>query len=504
MQAYRFPRNSHIIFPAFLTIVAIVVGAATTRCGIGISPDSITYMSTTHPGIHAPLYAWVLAAIKGLGADVVNSARLLNICLLTANTLLAWFALHRATHSPTASFLGSLLVLTSNQFLCCHVYALSDPLFLFFTFIGILYLSRYLETKIQIFLFASGVSAALALMTRYAGAPLIGAGLLSILLFSQKGIKERLRDGLIFGGISSAPMAIWLVVTKIAYGSTSTGRELAFLGDAVAGRTLAGVQELARFLLPTMVPIIIRMILLIIVVSSLAMLMIAYINADRKRRDRDGQLKEFDKLPHVLGLFIICYLSFMFATILIQPFMPINARLLVPVYVAAVLLSVLLVQKVLMPRQGLRSLHILILLFAIGLALSNSVRSTKWVAKWYQDGIGLSSLAWKTSELIECVNALHSSVPIYSNGHFAIFFLTGRRVHSLPKKIYPITGKPNTSYLLDYAAMREDLEKREGVLVFFNTIGQRQYRVSVEELKTQLPLRLTVTAADGVIYQIER
>ena len=53
----------------------------------------------------------------------------------------------------------------------------------------------------------------------------------------------------------------------------------------------------------------------------------------------------------------------------------------------------------------------------------------------------------------------------------------------------------------DLAEMGRELETKNGVLVYFNTISWRWYLPSEEELKTKLDLRLVVREQDGSIYR---
>jgi hypothetical protein len=51
--------------------------------------------------------------------------------------------------------------------------------------------------------------------------------------------------------------------------------------------------------------------------------------------------------------------------------------------------------------------------------------------------------------------------------------------------------------------MRADLRENNGILVYFSTIDWRFYLPSEAELKSQLPLKVVVSAPDGTIYKVE-
>ncbi len=239
-----------------------------TRWGVGISPDSISYMRQLNPGIHAPLYSWVLAAFGQLGIPDTEVARGTNVLFLIGSVLLTRQMTFQATRSQIAALLAACLVLSSPQLFSVHTMALSEPLFVFLTYLALFSLTRFLDTQSHGWLVAAGVSTAFALMTRYAGAPLVAAGTIAIAARETRGLQSRLFPGALFAFISCAPMALWLAV----FGNR-TRREPALLGNDVLQRLEGGASELARLLLPTNFPASIRAAALLIVVGVLMLLL---------------------------------------------------------------------------------------------------------------------------------------------------------------------------------------------------------------------------------------
>lgn len=491
--------------PAGLVLLAMALVALGTHWSVGITPDSVTYLTNaiSGAGVHAPLYAWLLAAFDGIGIPKVDAARWLNVVLLGATVLLVWFALFRAFGSQVTAVLGAALVLTSPKILQTHEAALSDPLFLFLTLASLVVLARHLDTGGRRLLLLSAALAAAAFFTRYAGAPLVLAGVLALLSPGRANAVRRMQDAAIYAGVAGGPMLLFLMYSRAVKG-VATGREMALLGEDNLARIYDGLQSLSLYLLPNQVPGLIRFGLLLALAVAAAAMLARYPGKADGRRSAERPAA-FSTLPWVLAVFVVCYAAFLVGTILIQPHLQIRVRYLAPIYVSCVLLVMMLVHvSVVRQRPGWHGASLLFVVLAVGLTMMNSVRAAKWVTERFHDGVGYASRAWQTSELVTRVKRLPPEIPIYSNGNDALAFLTGRDVRSIPRKFDPVLGKPDPSFHADIESMKTDLLERDGVLVYFDTVTWRWYLPPASDLAQELSLHVKETAADGVIYQAAR
>lgn len=490
-------RFSSLLLATVLLIIAGISFFLSTRWGIGISPDSITYMKSLNPGIHAPLYSWLLAAIKNAGMTIDTGVKITNFIFFLGTLIITWSVILRTTHSPAASYIGVFFVMTSVQFFSIHTFALSEPLFVFLLYVTLSLLSTYLDRPITGVILAAGLFASATFFTRYAGAPLIASGVICIFLLLNKPFRYQLRSALIFIAASAAPFILWLLTT-----SRETGREFAFLGNKILERLLNGVDELTRLFMPTQIPFGFRILLLILVVIVASYLIYQYFLQWKKSLEIDRPIVELSSLPLVLCVFILFYLAFLITVIFIQPEMPIYPRFLAPIVPACVIIVIVTVYKVLRPNPRYSIIYKLILVFAVTLAVTNTARLLKRVTHAHETGIGYASRAWKNSDLIKKVHTLDPSAKIYTNAGGVFWLLTTRKSSSIPAHTDPITLKENHNYRQLVTSIADSTRSGKVYIVYFNTVDWRWYLPTLDELGEHIHLIHKENAKDGVILEV--
>ncbi len=104
--------------------------------------------------------------------------------------------------------------------------AWTEPLFLFFGFLGLHLLASYLDSSRRRVLLGSAVCIGLAFLARYVGGTLVVTAVLAIALLVS-GWKRRFRDGFLFLATVSAPMVIWMI-RNLRLSGLATNREIGF------------------------------------------------------------------------------------------------------------------------------------------------------------------------------------------------------------------------------------------------------------------------------------
>lgn len=97
---------------------------------------------------------------------------------------------------------------------------------------------------------------------------------------------------------------------------------------------------------------------------------------------------------------------------------------------------------------------------------------------------------------------MHPEILIFLNGPDAIYFITGKLARPVTNRVSPLSRKINDKFESELALMKQQLQRRNGILVYFNTIAWRWYLPTEDKLQDLLPLRLIVRASDGGIYKI--
>lgn len=505
-----------------LAAIGVVVLLIATRFGIGISPDSVTYIDAARSLSHGnglsalsaagelrplthypPLYSSLLALIGAGGAELPAAARWLNAILFGAIIFLTGFMTRKcARASLWLPLLVACLTLMAPDLAGIHSFALTEPLFIFLTMTGLLCLARYVENRQYGFLIASSLTIALAFLTRYVGVVSVFAGVIALTVFSDRSIRRRLIDVLAFGAITCAPMALWAVRNQ-RLAEHATDRQLVF-HPVKSQQLLAGLSTVSSWLLLGKVRVSVRAVVFLIEVGA-ALAFVIYLWRKRERTQTASRGDTTTPLPHILIVFVVCYAAFLvFTASFIDADTVFDGRSLAPIHVAMLVMVPCLVRKLYLRSKRTRTIRIVFVALALVFAGSYAVRGVKWLARVRGEGQGYSSRTWKESPTIARIKTLPAATIIYSNGYDAIYYLTDRRARLIPEKVIHGTGRPNAMYDPEMARMKIDLLRDQGVLVYFYTLPERQSLPSEIELEETLKLRPIAKSNDGTISVVNR
>ena len=158
----RFARFTFTCMLAILAISAMAILYISTPVGAGLANDSVAYIagarslllgkgysdiwldSSLEPVTHyPPLLSLSLSALGLLGIDPLRGARILNIFLFGINTALMGLLGWRMTRSSMAAVWLAALFMLNAAMLRVHVFALSEPLYLFLSLLAFLCFDHY-------------------------------------------------------------------------------------------------------------------------------------------------------------------------------------------------------------------------------------------------------------------------------------------------------------------------------------------------------------------------
>ena len=516
-------RANKYSLPAVLTTLSIVGAMAlvvSTRWGVGLSPDSIIYivsarnllsghgLSTSFdPGTfvpmthYPPLYSTLLAGIGIFGMDPVEGARWLNVFFFAANAILVGMVLHVFTRSSWLSLFGSLLMLGSFPIVQIHSMAWSEPVFLFFTLLGIFLLVIYIEEGKPWLLVSASGAVALGFLTRYAGIALVIAGMAGVYLLHQKSWQTKLIDAMKLGTISSLPMSLWMVRNTVFPGG-ATDRQLGFYPPSMDYLKSAGDLFLA-WIIPADVSFSTKLTIFLLVVVLIFFICFTWMRAKRWELNRLFP-QRIRTLVLLLGIFILSYALVLVASFsFYDPQIPIDNRILSPVFVAWLVLILSATSGILATAVPTRSIRMLLAMLGVIFFLSQLPRTATWLKLSYDVGLGYARLDWKGSRLIQWVNHMDARIPVFTNGPDVLYLLTGRPAYMVPGKVRPGTELSNEHYWSEIEDMKRRIKEEKGVLVYLKKITWRRYLPTEEELQERLPLRLILRDEEGSVYRIE-
>jgi len=217
----------------------LIIYIYTRHSGVGISPDSVTYLSTAR-NLHSrglpidfddkhlvifPLFypiflstfIFITAQDPLVFAPILN-ASLFAITIYTCGWMIQRFSIHVRWYKE---ILLSCLVVSPCMI---EIYSMmwSETIFLFLLLLFIILLSSYLNApSIKNLIFVSCI-VSLTCVTRYAGITLIGAGGLIIILSPDLSLRKKILHGSLFALIASS-LLIANFVHNHAHSSTLTG-----------------------------------------------------------------------------------------------------------------------------------------------------------------------------------------------------------------------------------------------------------------------------------------
>lgn len=157
-----------------------------------------------------PLYPALLAAASLPGFDPHDAAGPLNAAILGALVFAAGQWLRRNLASRPLAAAGCLAAAVSVPLAWISSYAMSDPAFLLFSALALIWADRRLEDGRRTSLAWAAAFAALAWATRYVGATVAAVVALALLLERRSTPDRKARDIWFYAAISAAPVCVWM------------------------------------------------------------------------------------------------------------------------------------------------------------------------------------------------------------------------------------------------------------------------------------------------------
>jgi len=494
------PRRFFAVAACFGFFVAFF---ATSRYGIGVSPDSIQYISVARnivagkgyvnfagkPFIEwAPLFPTILALFGSFGLDPLWCARILNT--LCYGCIIFLFAQLCALYCRSRQFVivGIVALIVSQPLLHACAMAWSEPLFVVLTLLFLLSFLRYKNSKTYPSLITFSLVAAFACLQRYAGVTLVVAGVFLIVAYlPETALQEKVKKAAIFVLIAAGPLISWFVYNRAAVGSLfmyhQTKSDFSFLRNFVwANNVFTGL------FLPRVVPRDIRFFIAIIAIASLCGVMY------RAHKDRGGFFKE--KKWQILAVTAAVYIAVLFiiSQVLRGDFF--ETRIFVPVYPLFILCITAAIESIWQYYRGAQKPYarpLAIGLCAVWLAYPFGF-SGLYMAKCIAYGPGgYSTFAWRHSEIVEYARSNRFDGHVYSNISDVLYMYAELRATHLSgmKKDLKLFEKTLTRHKDNY------------IVWCYNTM--RPIRTYVpQQLKPFARVDMIKELQDGAIYRVKK
>ena len=494
----------------FIGILAFSLILWITTNGIGISPDSTTYIDTSKNilagnGLYAknrpmthypPMYPLLLSATNIVGNDILKTSRFFHASLYTINLILFSLSIWISTKGNLLStILGSLIFFTSYPLLENHTSALSEPPFITFSLLSLILISKYIDTPKNKFLILGAITLGMAMITRYAGIALLPPIVLGLFFFGNRPVKKRSLDTIFLILFASFPLGIW-TIRNIFITNSATNRVFAFHPIG-----LENIKDLLICLFNFILPIslnnwikgIIILVLVVIIILILVMLI--------REHSLELNLNSIDKiLPGLAFISAIFYITFIyFSKSFFDESVPIIDRILLPEYI---FLTIFVIHLVLAFSEYLNKpilwhLFIFFMFFSI---VVKSITTTTLAIEMHNNGVGYNSRYWNQSNTLNLIKTSSESRKIYSNGNDVIEFKTEANASRIPQKYYATSLTENTNFQTQLETMCDEVIMNKAIIVYLDGITWRGYLPTEKELVKKCQLPILYEAEDGTIY----
>jgi|694.fasta_scaffold116754_2 hypothetical protein len=417
------------------TLASFLIFLFTRHSGIGLSPDSIAYLSTAEhiaqsfsftdfsgaPLINFPLgYPVFLACTKWL-----FSYPLLNSFLFSGLLFMNAAIMKRMRFTNTYIRFFFLLL-----FACCapllEVYSMlwSETLFLFLLLLLLLLLQQYAQdSNIKKLVLASLVCSLLC-SVRYAGISFLLAG--TTVIFFQPNINwsKKIKHGLIFVFITASLAAFNVLRNRFVSGTLTGVRQEA---QRNFWENIHDTGAVISYWLPTTNTISVIILSLIVL---FAVIVIIY-----------SFLKE-TKIEKIIAFFFLSYIGFILVIASISRFETLSNRLLIPAFIPFFLLWYHIICIGAANAKKLIRWATLIF-FSISYTATQYHQYQQNKASWegiaYAGIPGYAEDMWTRSAILAHIrkNSIPKAGVVYSNANDALYYGTKRNAKALPHKDIP-------------------------------------------------------------------
>lgn len=512
----------------------VLLNVLATDKGGGVSPDSVTYLHSARnlvehrtlvtasdrrghlfkAGDFPPLYPLALAAPGLTGVDVAQAARW-SQALFVGGSGVAFALLLRRFVRPAAVVAGvAAFVLSSGFLVDIGAFVLSDSLFLCLALTTLAVLLSWLDRPGASLddgrwgLAAAAVIAGAATTTRFVGVALVATLAVTAGWMDQR--RSRWSAALAVA-VGSTPLVAWTVVAG-ALGQSTLGNRALVLHPPGARKIGPALADMATWVVPQRLVGHLPEAALQLGGLVVLLALVALVTASARSRSTGvrrpaaaggGQARRL--LGPVIATFVVAHIAVVLFTVsVLDAAVPLDRRILLPVYAAGLLLAVVAIDAFFDHRSAHPAQMRPLVRAAVAVALAtvllaNGVGTAVDVAEARRDGLGFTSVRWRCSPVVAAVRHLRPGVRVYSNAPGALFVLTGTRAQSIVPRAYGNSRGANAGYRSGMTKMVERVRKGWSVVAWFLTV-HRPYSTSRSTLESEIGSEPLIESTHGALF----
>lgn len=489
-----------------IPVIGVLIVLFLTKYGAGISPDSISYI-TTADSIKAgnglnyldssgelqrlihfpPLFSLILSVF----GNPTTGARILNAILFGVFAIIAGWFIYKRTRLLGYAFVLQILIVFSNEFIDISTMVWSEMLFIVSVSIALFALVEYSFSNKSWLLLVAFILFSLSPLIRYIGfafIPLVPAYL--ILMHRKKpSVKEIVRI-IIFSTLMLVPFLGFYLYNQYI-GTIESIRTIGYNSIPV-DKLQAGANTILLWFLPYRLTT--QYSSLILTIISFAIIF-GLVELYKARSLIFAYLRIY---PDVLicSIFIVLYLAGLLGSIaILDKYTPIDYRLLSPIFMPVMYLAL----KAILSIGGPKALNIQVALL-IYLTLFSIYTGFETISYINTNGRPFANKQWAESETVHFVKNLPESTLVYTNSIEAVYFIGGHKnFHILPTKHY-ISGNIISGYEHNYKELSKSINSESRVVYFTSSFNRSWRYPPPKEVEELLGITPTSLLEDGIVY----
>ncbi len=446
-----------------------------------------------HPSVmHPPFYSLLLSFFGKLGADLLITARWLNIVLFGLTILISGFSIYYLTSSSWLSVVCCLLLFSMPALVDVSTGVMSELLFIFTGLASIFAILAYLRNHRLILLFVAGISAGLSMLTRYTGLGFVLTGICIILLFDQGSWKRKLTHFTIYGLLSGLPTIGWLIWVRSQSLDVRSLQASANLREQFGKFrvSLTGLIFSWRpfpSLWPAFTYHLGRSLLLV-----LAALVLIYLGVTifKIRKEIQGASDVFSGLILALIFVMLAISSVLvlaFSYLFTYPVPDLIQRTALPLQIA-VLLGLFSIFYFSVKVWKLPAwVNIIPVLLSLGWIFTYLPSSLKTVTTLHENGGGYTSKEYHNAQIFSIIEHLPENIKLISNESALVMFYTGRPAYDISELIDKKPVDIDAQYGSDPSdPPQKEFSQNGAALVLFPSINSQLERLYGDQASQRL------------------
>ncbi|MBW4888226.1 hypothetical protein KXQ82_00800 [Mucilaginibacter sp. HMF5004] len=476
-----------------------VVNIFTRYAGVGISPDSIMYLSTARnlnahhgliffsgkPIVAFPVFFPIFLAIVQFitHTDVLALASTLTGLMFASVIFLSGVVMEGFTY-PSKLYKWFILIALVLSPSLLEIYSMlwSETLFMVLMLLFFIAYKNYLDThSIKALLWVSAI-AAIACITRYAAITLVLTGGLLLLCDKQLNIRKKISHIFLFGGISVSLLIVNIIrnslVTHTGTGPryksvTSLSQNMHYTGTVFCDWFTLTEKQYGWAIIITA--------LLVLAFSGIFL----YNTLVRKAR--------FTTYENIIITYFIACSLFMILWATVNKFETLNNRLLSALFIPFLLGCTYWLPMVLKYSRSRFRLIAITLATCVGLIFIYNEYNIDY-QRYYDQGDygvpGFTDDSWNKSPLVATLkkpNLFKAGYPIYNNLCEGFYFFTGKGSEYIPN--------------IDSAKqIKKFYAQKHFYIVYFDQLPDKAL-FTLKQVQQQRPLKTIFQCPDGGIYE---